>query len=202
MRIILGIGNPGNQYKNNRHNVGFMFLDLLANKYSLKFVPSKNDYYYADGKLGEYEFSLIKPSTFVNNSGTAALNSSSNFNTRIEDILVISDDINLEPGILKIKSHGGDGGHNGIASIIYHLNSNKFPRLRIGVGNKFESGRMAEYVLSDFNLEESKLLENSFEKGISLVENFIKGGLKQMLDHHSIIFNQTKLPGNNNLTIN
>lgn len=202
MRIILGIGNPGSQYKNNRHNVGFMFLDFLANKYSLKFVPSKNDYYYADGKLGECEFSLIKPSTFVNNSGTAALNSSTNFNTRIEDILVISDDINLEPGILKIKSHGGDGGHNGIASIIYHLNSNKFPRLRIGVGNKFESGRMAEYVLSDFNLEESKLLENSFEKGISLVENFIKGGLKQMLDHHSIIFNQTKLPGNNNLTIN
>lgn len=202
MQIILGIGNPGSQYKSNRHNVGFMFLDFVASKYSLKFVPSKNDYYSADGKLGETEFSLIKPSTFVNNSGTAALNSSLNFNTRTEDILVIADDVNLEPGILKIKSHGGDGGHNGIASIIYHLNSNKFPRLRIGIGNNFEPGRMAEYVLSDFNSEELKLLENSFEKGKGLVENFIKGGLKQMLDHHSVIFNQTKLSENNNLTIN
>ncbi len=201
MRIILGIGNPGNRYKINRHNVGFMFLDFFANNYSVEFIPSKNDYYFAGGRMGEYDFSLVKPSTFVNNSGTAALNSSLNLNTRIEDILVITDDINLEPGILKIKSHGGDGGHNGIASIIYHLNSNKFPRLRIGVGNNFEPGRMAEYVLSDFNVEESILLEKSFEKGKILVDNFIKGGLKQMLDYHSIIFNQTKLPGNNNLSV-
>ncbi|MHB8580238.1 MAG: aminoacyl-tRNA hydrolase [Ignavibacteriaceae bacterium] len=201
MRVILGIGNPGNRYKNNRHNIGFMFLDFFADSYSLKFTPSKKDYYFATGRLDEYDFSIIKPSTFVNNSGTAALNSSLNFDTRIEDILVGADDINLDPGVLKIKSHGGDGGHNGIASIIYHLNSNKFPRLRIGVGNNFESGSMAEYVLSDFNSEELMLLEKSFEKGKILVDNFIKGGLKQMLDYHSIIFNHTKLPGNNNLSI-
>ncbi|MHB1687100.1 MAG: aminoacyl-tRNA hydrolase [Ignavibacteriaceae bacterium] len=202
MRVIIGIGNPGNRYQNNRHNVGFMFLDFFANSYSLQFIASKSDYYFAEGKIGEFNFSLVKPSTYVNNSGTAALNSTLSFNARIEDILVIVDDINLETGMLKIKSHGGDGGHNGIASIIYHLNSNNFPRLRIGVGKNFEHGRMAEYVLSDFTPEELKLLEKSFEEGKVLVEDFIKGGLKQMLNSHSIIINKAKQPGNMNSSIN
>ena len=185
MRVILGIGNPGNRYLNNRHNVGFILLDKLAGKYSLSFIPSKGDYYFCEGNIGTEKFSLIKPTTYVNNSGMAASQAIEYYEINVTDILVVYDDLNLEFSKIKVKVSGGDGGHNGIGSIIYHLNNDSFPRLRIGIGNDFEKGFMADYVLTDFNKNEFHELEDTFNTGIKLSEEFIRGGVKQMLDANS-----------------
>ena len=189
MRIILGIGNPGSRYQLNRHNIGFMLLDYFANKNSLSFSPSKGDYYFASGGLEQSHYILIKPTTYVNNSGLAASDALKLFNIDVTDFLVVYDDINLEFTKLRVRASGGDGGHNGISSIIYHLSTNKFPRLRIGVGGDFEKGEMATYVLTNFNNSEIKLLNKTFDEGSALIEEFIKGGLKQMLDANSKLSN-------------
>lgn len=185
MRVILGIGNPGDRYRNNRHNIGFKLLDYFASRNSLPFVPAKGSFYFCKGKLGNSEYYLVKPTTYVNNSGVAAAEVIETLKIETPDLLVVHDDINLDFGKIKIKLSGGDGGHNGVSSIIYHLVSNEFTRLRLGIGNSFGKGEMAAYVLSDFNPEEEKILEKVFETAGSYIEEFIKGGAKQMLDANS-----------------
>jgi len=185
VRILLGIGNPERRYSLNRHNVGFMLLDYFAQTHSLTFKASKFDYYFAEGKLSRNPFLLVKPTTYVNNCGAAALQVFSNYETAIEDFLVVVDDLNLEFSKIRIRKSGGDGGHNGINSIVFHLQSDQFPRLRIGIGNYFAEGEMTDYVLTDFNEEERKVLSNTFKRGTTLVEEFICGGLQKMLDANS-----------------
>ena len=200
MRVILGIGNPGIRYQNNRHNVGFMFLDYLSKNLSLDFVPSKSNYYYVLCKVSGHQFALVKPNTFVNNSGLAAIDCLLTFNAKVEDLLVIYDDLNLEPSRIRIKSFGGGSGHNGVSSIIYHLNSDKFPRLRIGIGRNFTAGKMADYVLSDLSEDEKVQFFESFQGGKILVEEFIKGGLQSMLDCNSKIINSYKSQTSNDIS--
>jgi peptidyl-tRNA hydrolase, PTH1 family len=185
VRLIFGIGNPGNRYSQTRHNSGFLLLDLYAQKNSLPFIASKNDYFFAEGKTAQSGFSLIKPITYVNNSGIAALQAIENFNTPVSEFLVLADDLNLETGKVRIRVGGGDGGHNGLNSIIYHLNSDDFPRLRIGIGNNFGKGEMADYVLSPFPKEEFTLVSGAFNEAVLLIDEFIRGGVKQMLDANS-----------------
>lgn len=181
----MGIGNPGSRYSQTRHNSGFLLLDYYAQKNSLHFAASKNDYFFAEGKTAQSGFSLIKPTTYVNNSGIAALQALEEFNVPVSDFLVIADDINLETGKVRIRVGGGDGGHNGINSIIYHLNSDEFPRLRIGIGNNFGKGEMADYVLSPFSNEEFTTISTAFKEAELLIDQFILGGIKQMLDANS-----------------
>jgi len=187
VRIILGIGNPEPRYQQNRHNVGFMLLDYFANKHSLKFKPSKQDYYFCEGKIRGQNFTLVKPSTYVNNSGIAANQVITKSKIENADMLVVCDDVNLNFPALRIRVSGGDGGHNGLGSIIYHINDDKFPRLRIGIGNNFDEGNMAEFVLSDFSKEEIEELIITFKNSLKILEEFIIGGTKQMLDANSKI---------------
>ncbi len=187
MRIIFGIGNPGSRYKFNRHNIGFMFLDYFANALSVSFKPSKSEYYSYEGKINSQSFSLIKPATYVNNSGISALHAIQNYKIELKDFLFVYDDLNLEFPDLRVKVGGGDGGHNGLNSVIYHLASEDFPRLRFGIGNNFEYGKMAEYVLTDFDNEELPRLKDTFEKGTILLKEFIKGGIKNLLDVNSTL---------------
>ncbi|HZW39414.1 MAG TPA: aminoacyl-tRNA hydrolase [Ignavibacteriaceae bacterium] len=185
MRAVLGIGNPGNKYKNNRHNAGFILLDYYSQKKSLSFKASKGDYYSATGKLGNSEFILIKPVTYVNLSGEAASDVLKKYNVQPDDFLVIVDDINLPVGEFRLRATGGDGGHNGMNSIIYHLYTEKFPRLRIGIGSNFAKGNMADYVLDDFTPEEIKTMEPMFKDLIWLIDEFIQGGVKKLMDANS-----------------
>ena len=185
MRIVFGIGNPGNRYSQTRHNSGFLLLDQYAQKNSLSFAASKYDYFFAEGKTAQSGFFLIKPTTYVNNSGLAALQVIEEYNIPISDFLVVADDINLETGKIRIRVGGGDGGHNGLNSVIYHLNSDDFPRLRIGVGNNFGKGEMADYVLSQFTKDELPLIASAIDSSVILIDEFIQGGLKQMLDANS-----------------
>jgi PTH1 family peptidyl-tRNA hydrolase len=185
VRIIFGIGNPGSRYKNNRHNVGYQFLDYFAEKQSLNFKASKFDYYFAGGELKEKPFLLIKPSSYVNNSGLPVLTAIQEYNINLSDILVVVDDINITTSSIRIRRSGGDGGHNGLYSIIYHLNSDNFPRLRFGIGKEFKSGELPDYVLSDFNENDLIEMEKVFELSALLVEDFITDGFKKMLNSYS-----------------
>lgn len=192
MRAVLGIGNPGTRYKNNRHNVGFQFLDYYAYNKSLKFRASKFDFHFTEGEILNRPFTLIKPDAYVNLSGVAASQYLNYHKIKIEDFLVVVDDINLELAEVRIRKSGGDGGHNGLTSIIYNLNSNQFPRLRIGIGNSFESGGMPDYVLSDFTKDDFTKLEKSFEMSIQMIDSFIVDGYNAMLSSFSRIKNLKK----------
>lgn len=182
MKAILGLGNPGEEYINTRHNVGFMILDRFAEKYHLQFKPSKHDYYFASGELENFPFVLVKPLTYVNRSGESALDVLNDYKITLNDILIICDDLNLEFGKIRIRKTGGDGGHNGIASIIYSLNSDYFLRLRFGIGRNFEKGEMVNFVLSRFTENELSELTKKYDLAVELMESFILGGSETMLN--------------------
>lgn len=189
MRAVLGIGNIGSRYQRNRHNAGFLILDNLANELSIEFQEAKGEYYICGGRLKQNPFYLIKPVTYVNNSGIAAMQFINEYKMNTEDFLVVCDDINMETGKIRVRKSGGDGGHNGLASIIYHLNTNKFPRLRIGIGKDFSHGGQASYVLDDFSEDDEKILSVVQNKTSILLKDFILGGIDAMLDSNSMLFN-------------
>jgi PTH1 family peptidyl-tRNA hydrolase len=197
LRLILGIGNPGNKYKNNRHNVGFIVLDHLASLNSISFTAAGGDYYSASGSLEGNDFQLIKPTTYVNNSGLAARQALEKYDLDVRDLLIVHDDVNLPQAEIRVKARGGDGGHNGLSSLIYHLMSDEFPRIRIGVGNNFGKGEMAGYVLSDFSSDEMKVLDEKFDTVKILINEFITGGISQLLDANSRVSNPDKNSENN-----
>lgn len=192
MRAIVGIGNPGKKYQFNRHNVGFLALDHFAEKHQIKFFPSKQNYYFAEGEFEGNFFVLAKPTTYVNNSGIAVKDLITNYKVPVYDLLVVVDDINLDEFDFRLKKSGSDGGHNGLASIIYLLNSDEFPRLRIGIGNDFEKGSLADYVLSDFDDSELNKLKKTFEFTSVIIRAFITGGYDSCLSEYSKIKNQLK----------
>ncbi len=194
MKAIIGIGNPGDKYQLTRHNIGYIFLDYLADKLGLKFSQTLFSYQEARGRFGDVPFVLIKPTTFVNLSGVAIAQVMENLSLTADDILIVYDDINLEEGLFKIRKSGGDGGHNGIKSIIYHINSQNFSRLRIGVGNKFKSGEMVRFVLSSFDVEAMKRIEPVLDTSFDMVKAFVENGEKAMYDINSRLNNANAKP--------
>lgn len=193
MQVIVGIGNPGARYKNNRHNVGFQLLDYYAKKKSIEFKTSKFDYYFAEGEIDSNPYLLVKPSSYVNNSGIPVLDVVKEYGISLSNLLVVVDDINIPIFSIRLRKSGGDGGHNGLSSIIYYLNNKNFPRLRIGIGKNFTAGELPDYVLSDFEEKDSGELKKVFELGSLLIEDFIKYGFQRMLNSYSKIIKQKKI---------
>lgn len=190
MKIIVGLGNPGKRYEKTRHNAGFIFLDSFATLHSLKFSPSKHDYYQARGSINGNPFLLVKPVTYVNLSGNAVKSVLDEYGASPEELLVVHDEINLMPGTFKVKKNGGDGGHNGISSIIYAIEDDNFPRIRIGIGNSFRPGEMADFVLEPFTKEEEELLSGIMESCFVLMNSFVASGVKGLLDANSKTINK------------
>lgn len=188
MRAVIGLGNPGKKYEFTRHNVGFLLLDYISVKNKLTFNKSENDYLIAKGELFDSPFLFIKPTTYMNLSGEAVVYVKEKYNIDLCNLLVVHDEINLELGKAKIKQSGSDGGHNGIASIIYHLNSQTFNRLRVGVGRDVLDKSIVDYVLGKFSAEEEKTLLNNFPFYQDLILKFLEGGIKLMLDFYSSYF--------------
>ncbi len=182
----MGIGNPGNIYANTRHNVGFQILDSFAEKHNLKFLPAKSDFWFVESILNTFPFFLMKPYTYVNNSGIVVNEVFETMNLGIEDLLVIYDDTNLETGTIRIRKSGSDGGHNGIKSIIYNLEHDNFLRIRIGISHPEENRDLANYVLSKFTKEEDLLIKKKYPLIFKLMEQFIIGGTDKMLNYFSI----------------
>lgn len=156
--LIVGLGNPGPEYADTRHNIGFQALDALARASSVVFSPAR----YGDRTELRHKgriFILIKPATFMNLSGKAVRYWMEQEKIPAERVLVITDDLALPFGAIRIKPKGGAGGHNGLSSIIEVLGNEEFPRLRFGIGSDFPKGRQSEYVLAPWTAEETKALE-------------------------------------------
>lgn len=159
--LVVGLGNPGDKYAMTRHNIGFMTVSALADVYGAELGRAKFHALCGDCVIGEKHVLLMLPQTFMNSSGEAVREAASFYHIAPEHVFVICDDINLDPGKLRIRRSGSAGGHNGLKSIIYHLNSEAFPRIRIGVGKKPEHYDLADWVLSVFPDQERPLLKDA-----------------------------------------
>ncbi|MDV3196084.1 MAG: aminoacyl-tRNA hydrolase [Candidatus Phytoplasma stylosanthis] len=175
MKLIIGLGNPGSIYKNTPHNVGFMLIDFFLNKLTKDCFRFKKDpksllYLCKINKI--YETIFMKPQTYMNESGIAIIDIITKYKIKIENILVIHDDIYLKEGFFKLKTKGGHGGHNGIRNIIEILKTDYFKRLKIGVG-KDDYISLDKYVLSSFNNKKKEIIQNNFLLFAKIIENFI-----------------------------
>ena len=174
--IIVGLGNPGKKYELTRHNAGFLFSDLLADKNGESISKIQFKSVTANRTLGGHRCLLMKPQTFMNNSGEAVKQAAAFYKIPPENIIVVFDDISLPCGKLRIRRTGSDGGHNGIKSIIYHLNSDKFPRIKLGVGEKpHPEYDLADWVLSSFKKNELDSLRDAAENACKAVEMMVQG---------------------------
>jgi peptidyl-tRNA hydrolase, PTH1 family len=188
VKVILGLGNPGAQYAATRHNVGWMVLDAVAERLRAEFSPGRGEYYEAVGRWRGSEVRLVKPTTYMNNSGTAARTVLGRYNVAPADMLVVVDELQFPTGRVQLKPGGSSGGHNGLESLIYHLRTETFPRLRCGIGNDFERGRMADYVLSPFAPEEQEELAQMVESGRDLALSWLAMGTSRAMS----LFNRTQ----------
>jgi len=178
MKLIVGLGNPGNEYSNNRHNVGFMLLDYFASEKKTSFKEKQN-YFLAQ----KDNFVLIKPTTYMNLSGVAVKNVLNQYKD-IDDFVVVVDDIYLPLGEIRIKQKGGDGGHNGLKSVIAEIGNDEFGRIKIGVGSSTTSN-LADYVLSDFEQSDLEVLKETFKFSKGLLDFYTKNDYKEMLNIYS-----------------
>lgn len=151
MKVIVGLGNPGNRYKFTRHNIGFWVIDEIARRRKIKLNRKKFFCYAAQIKINEEDSFLFKPLTYMNLSGRAVIKIKQELNVCLEDLLVISDDANLDAGKIRFRASGSAGGHNGLNSIIEALQTLNFPRLKIGIGKPQEDDRLEEYVLQEID---------------------------------------------------
>ncbi len=174
--LITGLGNIGPEYVNTRHNIGFQVLDALAEKKEIPFAPNRlGDT--ATFRIKGRSVLLLKPSTFMNRSGKAVHYWLEKEKIPREHLLIITDDINLPFGTLRLKTKGSDGGHNGLADVQQTLQTTNYNRLRIGLGSDFPKGRQVEYVLGSWNEEESKAMPERLNRCIDLVESFVLQGV-------------------------
>jgi PTH1 family peptidyl-tRNA hydrolase len=171
MKLIVGLGNPGKKYEATRHNVGFMAIDALADKLNINVNKAKFKGLYGDGRIGMEKVYLLKPETYMNNSGESIRALIDFYKIDVDDVYVIYDDMDLEVGQLKIKPKGGSGGHNGLKSIEAHLGTKQYKRFRIGIG-KDKHMLVVDYVLGRFGKRERKEINEVIDKVCDAVEDF------------------------------
>ena len=177
--LIVGLGNPGAEYARTRHNVGFRVLDLLAAEAGVKVDRAKFRALTTAGKLAGQRVLLLKPQTYMNNSGEAVQLAAMFYRVPISRILLISDDISLPVGRVRVRAEGSAGGHNGLKSVISHLGSQDFPRVKVGVGAKpHPDYDLADWVLSSFSAQEEKDLSPALEHAAGAVLELIQNGVQ------------------------
>lgn len=182
--LIVGLGNPGRQYESTRHNAGFICIDILAEKYGIKIDKLKFKSLIGECRIEGRRCLLLKPQTFMNLSGEAVRDAADFYKIPPENIIIICDDISLEPGKMRIRRKGSAGGQNGMKNIIYHLNTDNFPRIKIGVGAKPDPDYdLADWVLSRFSLSEAKLIKQVAENTISAVEYIVKDDIDKAMSN-------------------
>jgi PTH1 family peptidyl-tRNA hydrolase len=179
--LIVGLGNIGDEYAETRHNIGFKVLDKLANKKEFSFETVKL------GDVGIYKLKgrsilCLKPSTYMNRSGKAIKYWMDKEKIPLENILVITDDINLPFGTIRVKTKGSDGGHNGLKDTQEYLQTTKYNRFRFGVGSDFGKGRQVEYVLGRWNEEENLIMEERLNKSQELIDSFVLSGISRTMN--------------------
>ena len=186
MKIIFGLGNPGVKYKSNRHNIGFMVIDKLAASRDLKFKKKfRLKCSLARVRFDDEDVLLVKPSTFMNNSGICIRRAIEAYGVGVEDCLIVYDEIDLPLGAIRFKEKGGSAGHRGLESTIDNLDTNKINRLRIGVGRPDDEGDVSDYVLSDFLSSEKASLSEVISRGLDALRDWIKFGSKFVMSNYN-----------------
>jgi PTH1 family peptidyl-tRNA hydrolase len=184
--IIAGLGNPGRDYVTTRHNAGFLAMDILADQLGCKVDKLKFQGLYGQTTYKGTKLYLLKPQTFMNLSGKSVLQISAYFNIPPQRIIVMFDDISLEPGKLRVRSDGSAGGHNGIKSIIAELGSQDFPRVKIGVGSKpHKDADLAQWVLSGFSAGDDKAMESAFQNAGKAALCVIEHGVQEAANRYN-----------------
>jgi PTH1 family peptidyl-tRNA hydrolase len=189
--MIVGLGNPGPAYSHNRHNVGYWTLNRLARLHSIP-LKARRLAALGEGKIGDADVMLVKPRTYVNNSGHAVAAALKHAKVRPETVLVVYDELDLPAGRLRIKAKGGTAGHNGLRSIAAALGSTDFPRLRVGIGRPhidgeptWDSDMVAIWVLSDPTPQETKTLQNAVSRAAEAVETVLSEGLEAAMNKYN-----------------
>jgi PTH1 family peptidyl-tRNA hydrolase len=182
--LIVGLGNPGRKYRNNRHNIGYMAVERLAADFSISLERVQQRALVGSGWFNGHLIFLAKPQTFMNNSGDSVGPLARYYKIPAEHILVVYDELDLPQGSLRLRPKGGSGGHKGMKSVIQHI-GNDFPRLRLGIGRP--PGRMdpAAYVLQDFRKEELPLLNEQLSESVTVIEHLILYGLDEAMNRHN-----------------
>ena len=176
-RLIVGLGNPGLEYEQTRHNVGFWVIDALSERAKVSLKPDRGPSEAGCGRLRGRHVCLVKPLTYMNRSGGVVRHHMVRAGATMQDIMVVVDDINLEPGVVRIRQKGSAGGHNGVQDIIDILKSEDFPRLRIGIGNSFDKGQQANYVLSPFSKDQLEPVEDAVLRARDAAITFVCEGI-------------------------
>ena len=183
IKLIVGLGNPGRQYEKTRHNAGFLFLDALAIELGCAWVnESRFQGLFAEGSVASGKVMLLKPDTFMNRSGLSVGKVARYYKLLPEEILVVHDELDFNPGIVKLKKDGGHAGHNGLRDIIAHLGAKEFYRLRLGIGRPPAGKVVADFVLSSPSKPEWELLIDAFDYGRSFVGQMVAGDISAAMN--------------------
>ncbi len=180
--FLAGLGNPGKEYEQNRHNIGFMVLNRFAAKYGENFSKYEKQALIAKFPVEKKRLILVKPQTFMNRSGQAIVPLVRYYKIPLENMLIAYDDIDLPFGLIRIRPSGGAGGHNGLASIINQLGTNIFPRMRVGIGRPPGKQNAASYVLKNFSASEIDILEIILEKSCEAITVFLQDGIEAAMN--------------------
>jgi len=182
--LIVGLGNIGSEYANTRHNIGFKILDYIVNQEGISFQTVKLGEI-AELKIKGRTLILLKPNTYMNLSGKAVKYWLEKENIEKENMLVITDDLNLAFGTIRIKTKGSDGGHNGLKNIQLLLNSTEYPRFRFGISDAFKKGKQVDYVLGEWDAEEKEKLKERLEISSEIVKSFALAGLNNTMNTYN-----------------
>ena len=193
MYYIVGLGNPGLKYENTRHNAGFITIDYLARKYDIDVRKIKFKSLIGQGVISGQKIMLVKPQTYMNNSGEALREIFNYFDFDHDKLIVIYDDIDIDFGSIRIRKKGSAGTHNGMKSIIYNLKFDDFPRIKVSVGKKPEYMDLANFVLSGFSKEEAKIIEDEVILAGDAIKMIIEEGIEKAMS----IYNSKRLVENN-----
>jgi PTH1 family peptidyl-tRNA hydrolase len=184
VKIVVGLGNPGQEYSATRHNVGFMVIDELARRWGVSNWKNRKEALIVEHRKEEPVL-LVKPQTYMNLSGVAVGELARWYKVAPEDVIVIFDDMDLPTGRLRLRMKGGSGGHRGIESLLTHLPNDSFPRVRIGIGRPPTGWQVVDYVLSRFTVEEQPLLVEAIDKAAEAVESIITQGMNKAMNLHN-----------------
>lgn len=185
MKIIVGLGNPGNEYAKTRHNVGFMLVDALAEHLNINLWKDKFNAQIAEGRIGTEKILLVKPQTYMNNSGEAVGPLMRWYKVTPENIIVAHDDMDIPAGTIRIRKKGSSGGHNGIKSLIAHLGSENFPRVRLGVGRPLSGWSVANHVLAPFPQEDKTAVDEAIKYLIPAVECIVNDSVDMAMNKYN-----------------
>lgn len=185
MKMIIGLGNPGKQYEKTRHNVGFQVIDELCDRLSAPAMQSKFNGMYTSVHRPEGKVMLVKPLTYMNLSGECVRPLMDYFDVAVEDIVVLYDDLDIAPGAIRLRQKGSAGGHNGMKSLIAHLGTDQFNRIRIGVGRPTGGMKVVDYVLAPFSKEETAVIEEMVQKSASACEAWLSKPFLDVMSNYN-----------------